>query len=209
MVMTQRSATAGERACSALERQFPGRVRFIAADVRDQRGIRAVLGAAVETFEASTFSATTRASACCGRSPRPSGRTTVLDTNLWGCLHLLALRDPPHGRRRRRGNRQRGLGRRHGRLRHRCGVLRVQGCRTRPHSPDGARLRSSRRARELCRPGFIETEADARTSRVTTTPAAEQEVVAAHPLGRWPPRGGRRGGRIPRLGRRVVRHRIA
>ena len=58
-------------------------------------------------------------------------------------------------------------------------------------------------------PGFIETEQMRVYVESHDDPAAaEREVVAAHPMRRMGrPGGGRRGRRLPRLGRRLVRHR--
>ena len=59
-------------------------------------------------------------------------------------------------------------------------------------------------------PGFIETEQVRVYIESHDDPAAaEREVVAAHPMGRMGrPGGGRGGRRVPRLRRRVVRHRV-
>jgi NAD(P)-dependent dehydrogenase (short-subunit alcohol dehydrogenase family) len=50
VVMTQRSANEGKRAREELERFHPGRVLFIAADIRDGASLVEVIGATVTTF---------------------------------------------------------------------------------------------------------------------------------------------------------------
>ncbi len=172
-------------------------VAFVAADVRDEHDAERLVAETVDRYG--------RVDVLCNnagvgllKAVTDTSRAEyddVLDTNLWGLFTCSRFAIPHMVAPGRRLGREHRLGRSHGRLRDRCGLLRIEGRGARAHAADGTRLRTGRDPRELRRArGSSRPSRCASTSKATTTPTPRRrEVVAAHPMGRMGRPGGGRG----------------
>ena len=160
---------------------------FVAADVRDERDGERLVARGGRALRARRHPLQQRRRRPAqvdhrdrARRVRPRARHEPL-----GHLHVLAPRDPAHGRGRRRLGGEHRLGRRHGRLRDRRRLLRVERRGARPDPADGARLREGRRARQLRRARLHRDRAGSRLPRQPRRPGrGRAETVALHPMGR-------------------------
>jgi 2-keto-3-deoxy-L-fuconate dehydrogenase len=187
VVMTQRSRAEGERACVALERTHPGRVRFVPADIRDQESVALVVACAVATYGAIDVLCNNAGIGLLRAVHETTDEEydTVLDTNLRGIFVACRAAIPPM------------LGRRSGAVVNIGSVAGWIGFENDAAycASKGAVLALTRqmaldyaphaiRVNCIC-PGFVETEMMRAYIDGHDDPArAEQELTDLHPLGR-------------------------
>ena len=187
VVITQRSVRQAEELCRVLQRDYPGRVRFIEADVRDERAVEAVMSRATDAFGAIDIlcnNAGVGLQCAVHETPDPE-YDRVLDTNLRGVF--LACRFAiPHMLVRRSGSIV-NIGSVAGWVGFEsdaayCASKGAVLALTRQMALDYAR--QGIRVNCIC-PGFVDTDMMREFIHSRDDPMAmTQEVIALHPMGR-------------------------
>jgi len=187
VVRTQRSRDEGERACAAFERAHPKRVRFVAADIRDQDSVALVVTCAVEAFGAIDVLCNNAGTGLLRavHETTDAEYDTVLDTNLRGIF--VACRATIPGMMSRRSGAVVNIGSVAGWIgfetdaaycASKGAVLALTRQMALDYAPHAIRVNC------VC-PGFVETEMMRTYIDGHDDPArVEQELTDLHPLGR-------------------------